>query len=848
MFNFEKRKEEKAMRRQEAKQKLLQIQSTQGFSPIRDVLNGIIVTKNGDFVKLMEFTPINFNLRSADEQAGIISSFAAALHTMPATIQLKVVARRADVTHFLDVLEDHYDHEENERCRNLQLEQMALIDQVGRDRGITRRFFLIFKYEDPGGLKRKPSWQQIVNNLDNTAASIRNSLEMCGNEYLSPDNDDEWVLDTLYSLMSRSQSDIETYDEHELRTLARYAAQQGYDFSRSYNLPANDLVCPSIIDNKASAKYIMVGGSEGSIPLYYTFAYLPGNTYPSRCVAGWTSILINIAEGVDLDIYVHKENPENIIRRLSYGLRVRKMEVKETEDTDSGYDEIVDSIESGYYLKDGIAGGEDFCYFGCMLTITGTSVDELEYRYNEIRRHLLKRDLHLKRCNFQMLEAFEMSLPLAQYNSGIFNKMKRNILGSQLASLYPFVSYEMSDENGLLLGTQQNGSLVLLDNFDTKKYNNANMAILGSSGAGKTYLLQCMALRYREKQTQVFIIAPDKGHEFKRACEAIGGQFITIAPGSGQNINIMEIRKKDERKTVLIDGEGEDSNSILSSKIQSLHTFFSLLVPDISYEERQLLDEALMRTYQRYGINTNNKSLDDPKRPGKYKKMPILGDLHVELKKGGEPAQRLYNILGRYVHGSASSFNQPTNVNLDNKYVVLDVSKLTKEMLPVGMFISLDYVWDKAREDRTAKKVIFMDEGWKLIGPSASREASEFATEVFKVIRGYGGAAIIATQDLNDFMALNNGEFGKAIINNSKTKIIMKVERSEAETLAETLDLTSVEIEQIVRMKRGNGLLVANSNHVFIEVQASKTEHNLITTDRSDLAELANERARKQEQ
>ena len=254
-----------------------------------------------------------------------------------------------------------------------------------------------------------------------------------------------------------------------------------------------------------------------------------------------------------------------------------------------------------------------------------------------------------------------------------------------------------------------------------------------------------------------------------------------------------------------------------------------------------------MRTYERFNITTDNNSLPDPERPGHYRKMPILGDLHQELKNSGTTAQRLCTILGRYVSGSAASFNQPTNVNLDNKYVVLDVSKLTKEMLPMGIFIALDYVWDKAREDRTSKKVIFMDEGWKLIGPSASQEAAEFALEVFKVIRGYGGSAVIATQDLNDFLALGDGKFGKAIINNSKTKIVMKVEKTEAETLAEALDLTDMEIEQITRMKRGNGLLVANSNHVFIEVQASKTEHNLITTDRRDLDELAQVKAREAE-
>ncbi len=136
-----------------------------------------------------------------------------------------------------------------------------------------------------------------------------------------------------------------------------------------------------------------------------------------------------------------------------------------------------------------------------------------------------------------------------------------------------------------------------------------------------------------------------------------------------------------------------------------------------------------------------------------------------------------------------------------------------------------------------------MDEGWKMIGPSASPQATTFALEVFKVIRGYGGSAIIATQDLNDFLSLGDGKFGKGVINNSKTKIVMKVEKTEGEALAETLDLTNMEMQQIISMRRGNGLLVANSNHVFIEVQASPTEHKLITTDRGDLSALAAEHA-----
>ena len=155
------------------------------------------------------------------------------------------------------------------------------------------------------------------------------------------------------------------------------------------------------------------------------------------------------------------------------------------------------------------------------------------------------------------------------------------------------------------------------------------------------------------------------------------------------------------------------------------------------------------------------------------------------------------------------------------------------------MFIVLDYVWDKAREDRTAKKAIFLDELWTLIGAKASVETAEFVLEIFKVIRGYGGSAIAATQDLNDFFALDNGRFGKGIINNAKIKFIMQLEQEEAEYVQDTLRLSDSELQQLTHFDKGEGLLCANSNHVVIKVKSSTTENELITTDPSELAAIA---------
>ena len=341
-----------------------------------------------------------------------------------------------------------------------------------------------------------------------------------------------------------------------------------------------------------------------------------------------------------------------------------------------------------------------------------------------------------------------------------------------------------------------------------------------------------------------------KGHEFLRACRNIGGEYISISPGSRQCINIMQIRKQDLRSNEIIDGVAND-NSILARKIQQLHIFFSLLIPDISHEERQLLDEALIRTYARKGITHNNDSLADPDNPGSYREMPLLGDVYEILMEAPD-TRRMGNILNRLVNGSAKTFNQQTNVNLDNPYTVLDISELTGELLPVGMFVALDYVWDKAKEDRTKEKAIFIDEAWELIGsddagqalsPTGSGKAlaGEWVQEIFKTIRGYGGAAIAATQDIGD---LERSRTGKGILNVAKTKIILNLEDDEARRVQDSLHLTDAEIQSVTRFERGQGLISTNSNHITVAFQSSPLEKQLITTDRMELNQIVSERKR----
>lgn len=217
--------------------------------------------------------------------------------------------------------------------------------------------------------------------------------------------------------------------------------------------------------------------------------------------------------------------------------------------------------------------------------------------------------------------------------------------------------------------------------------------------------------------------------------------------------------------------------------------------------------------------------------------MPVLGDLYELLAKD-QNTTRMALLLKRLVTGSLQLFNQQTNIDLSNKFTVADISELKEEILPLGMFITIDLFWDKIKEDRTQKKVIIVDELWNLIGSSGNKQTAQFILEIFKIIRGYGGSAIGATQDINDFFALEGGKYGKGIINNAKMKIILQLEDEDAEVLRRILKMSDEEVAKVTTFKRGHGLFYAGTNHIAIEFKASQEEKDMITTDRAELEEL----------
>ena len=832
--NTKKKRKNSASRPQE------ELEFIQDFLPVKNISHGIVELTDGRYIKILEIEPINFMLRSDEEQFSIISSFANWLKISPAQLQFKSITRRADSDKHVAMIRKELEDEESEQCRILAEDYIKMVKDMGSREALSRRFFLIYQYEEQCRGDSE-DYGQVYSVMQTVEQNARTYFMQCGNSIVQPKDPDQAAAEILYTFFNRRSCVAEPFQSRVNRvvvdTMAGKKRTIGVD--PIPRIKMNNFIGPRGID-LTHPSYIVMDG------LYYCFLYIKASGYPGAVRGGWMSALVNAGDGIDIDVYLQRENRSKSIDKVAQRIRLNRTKLKGMQDTSTDYEELTNSIRAGYFIKNGMANyNEDLFYMSVFITISARSYDELAWRKQQMMDMLKSMDMYVSECRFQQELALRSVMPFLNLDPKLKKKAQRNVLTSGAASSYMFTSYELSDDSGVLLGVNRhNNSLCIVDLFDTAKNKNANLNLIGTSGAGKTFTLQLLALRMRMRGIQCFIIAPIKGHEFRRACNRIGGQYIKIAPGSPHCINIMEIRHTVSPEMELIDEVDYSSEgSMLAQKIQQLMIFFGLLIPDMTNEEEQMLDEALVKTYSEFGITHDNESLyvDAHANPPVMKTMPILGDLHKNLKENSM-TQRIAAIVSRFVTGSAQSFNQQTNVDLSNKYIVLDLSELKGKLLPVGMMIALDYVWDQVKADRTKKKAIMIDEIWQLVGATSNRQAAEFCLTLFKTIRGFGGAAISATQDLSDFFSLEDGRYGRAIINVCKNKIILNLEPDEAKYVQGVLKLTNTEMRAITRFERGEALVQSNNNKVPVIIKASKEEQQMITTDRAELEAILRER------
>ena len=463
-----------------------QVTYSEDFVPVKDILNGIIETEDGRYIRVLEVEPINFLLRSTSEQKNIVASFASWMKISPIKIQIKVLTKKADIGKHLNTIERDMESESNPKCRELQLDYYRLIQTIGSREAITRRFLVIFEYE--AVTNRKPEYSEIVSALETAVQTARQYFLHCDNAVVTHDDENAFLLEILYTIFNRSTCEVKTVEQRigELQLARR-------DTDITVPVSLKSVLAPDSID-LTHGSYVVMDG------VYHAYLIVPSDGYNPRVVAGWTSILVNAGEGIDVDFYFSREPKERIQAKLGQQIRINRSRLKDTSDTNSDFDDFESAIRSGYFLKEGLANYEDFYYCNTLVTITADTLENLEWRISEVRRLMVSQDMDIRICRFRQEQALLSILPLCSLNKKLFEASKRNMLTSAAASCYPFTSFEMSDENGILLGVNQhNNSLVIVDIFNSRVYKNANMVLLGTSGAGKTFTLQLIALRMRRK-------------------------------------------------------------------------------------------------------------------------------------------------------------------------------------------------------------------------------------------------------------------------------------------------------------------------------------------------------------
>mgnify|MGYP002802680543 FL=1 len=490
------------------KQKVEKLEFVQDFLPIKNLSNGIIETVDGRYIKILEIEPINFLLRSDEEQMNIISSFASWLKISPMRLQIKSITRKADSDKHIAMVRKELAEEDNEKCKELSEDYIRLIKDIGNREALTRPYFLDIQYEEDGRNDRDDYGKSYAM-MQTAEQNARAYFMQCGNTVLQPKDPDEATAEILYMYFNRRSCMDEPFSSRVNRVVVDTMAAKNkvIGIDPVPNIKFSHFIVPRGID-LSHYNYIVMDG------LYYSFLYIKKDGYPNAVRGGWMSAIINAGEGIDVDIHLHRENRSRTIDKVAQRIRLNRTKLKSLQDTSTDYEELTNSISAGYYIKNGIANNnEDLFYLSVFITVSAKSYEELIWRKRQMVDMLKSMDIYTSDCRFQQEAALRSVMPFLQIDPRLEKKTKRNVLTSGAAATYMFTSYEMSDDSGVLLGiNRHNNSLCIVDLFNTKKNKNANLTMCGTSGAGKTFLLQLLALRMRMRGIQCYIVGPIKGH------------------------------------------------------------------------------------------------------------------------------------------------------------------------------------------------------------------------------------------------------------------------------------------------------------------------------------------------
>jgi hypothetical protein len=799
---------------------------TQDFVDIKSIANGMIQTKAGRYLTMLEILPDNILGKPENERELALDNFYQFLRTAPVRMQLKIINKRYSPEAIIADIHDKMDGSSDGFLRLAEAYEDS-IRNILTLTSINRRFLLMLEYEYDSTLTKLTDPDLIAESLAGTRQIIKASLRGVVGEVLDVSDRDAGRF--YYEYFNPRTSQILDYQDRVGRIFTDTASLEGLECIEDAAPSFDDLFAPADIDLYSKSDHYIMDG------MYRSHLILPSNGWRVGEVgAGFLTQFLLLDDGYDVDLYFKRLNVRSLRNTLKLTKKIAQGQSELTKSSD-GKKNAARSFYAKDRFSDGLDAGEiPYCVV-LVFTITTDTFVSLVSKRSSLERFLSQKGYSGKRLKYNqdiglLFSAFTMNMSKALVSRG-----KKEFLSCDLTAAFPFNSYSLNDPKGVVIGVNSRDlSVVRPDILNTHKYGNSNITVLGQAGSGKSFTMQTLAMRYRLMGTQIFAIIPEKSHEWKQACDALEGDFIMLSEGSKDHVNIMDIRPSTSPATEFLDGIDAETVSFLSDKISELVIFFHLIMPHISPEEEKILTSVLMTVYKDYGITLDNNTLYNKHGDvsSGIKLMPIIGDVY-DACKGISGLDKVKLNLEPFVSGHAQSFNHRTNKDFSNKYVCASIEKLKGNMLTVGMFILTTIFTGVIKEDRTVRQLLFMDEGAMLLAEGVPDLVSKMVRDAFKLLRGYGGGVVLGTQDLKDLFSKKGG-YGEAVLAASAIKIIHYMEYTELIKVKKEIGLSDESVSDISRFHIGEALLIYKNVAIPIEVRASEYEKELINSNPED--------------
>ncbi len=523
--------------------------------------------------------------------------------------------------------------------------------------------------------------------------------------------------------------------------------------------------------------------------------------YPRFLSDGWFSPIINLDKVFDVSVSVHPIDTSKVLRSFKKRVAEVQSQISSREEKGLVRDPVLDTAYQDLEaLRDSLQQAQEKIFdVGLYISVYADTVEELNKVESEVKSILEAQLVYTKPAIFQQEQAFNSVIPVAQDLLQVYSKLNT----SPLSSIFPFVSFDLTTDKGILYGiNRHNSSLILFDRFSLENYNSV---VFAKSGSGKSYATKLEILRSLMFETEVIVIDPEREYEY--LAESTGGRYFSISLNSEHHINPFDLAAP---------REDESPSDVLRSKIVNLVGLFRIMLGGLTPEEDAIIDRALTETYALKDIT--------PDADFSGAQPPLLSDFELVLA-GMEGAESLVQKLSKYTKGTWAGFvNRPTNIDINRKFIVFSIQSMEDELKPVAMYIITDFIWSAIRKE-TKKRLLIIDEAWWMM---KSEDTASFLYGLAKRGRKYYLGISTITQDVEDFL---RSPYGMPIITNSSIQLLMKQSASSIDVVQQTFNLTDEEKYLLLESDVGEGIFFAGLKHVAIKIIASYTEDQIISSD-----------------